>query len=166
MTIVCAWCGRLIRGPEMPAEAPVSHGVCRECARELKADDHSLRAFLNRLEVPVVAVDGNLRLLTVSDSAAEWLQRDAAELEGLLGGEALACAHARLPGGCGQPICCRTCTIRRTVTSTYETGQGQANVAATVDRAEDDSRPVAFRISTEKVGGYVLLRIEDVPSAE
>lgn len=34
-SIVCAWCGRLMRRGEDPSLVLVSHGLCRLCAQEL-----------------------------------------------------------------------------------------------------------------------------------
>ena len=38
LTVICAWCGKLIRAGE-DAQAPVSHGICEPCARREEAAD-------------------------------------------------------------------------------------------------------------------------------
>jgi hypothetical protein len=75
----------------------------------------------------------------------------------------LECAYARLPGGCGNTEHCKACTIRRTITTTHATGDGKVNVPAYQDIVTPGGiREVRFLISTEKVGNFVLLRIDEV----
>ena len=84
-------------------------------------------------------------------------------LRGLRAGDVFECANARLPGGCGRTIHCSGCTLRRTVTDTFTTGRSHVRVPAYLRRRRDeDAGAVSLLITTEKVGGVVLLRVDHV----
>ena len=167
MRRVCAWCQAELAADGASSDAPVSHGICAGCADEFLADDVSLKTMLDRLGVPVVAVDADGRLLTASREAGEALGRSASELAGMKGGEAMACNHARLPGGCGQTVHCRTCTIRRTVMDSHEHGRSHTGVSAVQDQVcGGGTQRMEYRISTERVGKVVLLKIDDARAVE
>jgi hypothetical protein len=58
---------------------------------------------------------------------------------------------------------CKTCTIRKTITDTLQTGRSHIGVAAYPDlrHITGESR-IRFIISTEKVGNAVMLRIDEI----
>jgi len=77
------------------------------------------------------------------------------------------CANAKLPEGCGNTIHCSGCTIRRNVMDTQETGRRHFRVPAYLNQGNPESyQQIRFLISTEKVEGIVLLRIEEVGNNE
>ncbi len=155
----CAWCGQRLPSDDLGGD--ISHGICQSCTEEFFNDDQSLRGYLNRLSVPVLAVDSTGRLITASDAACAMLGREPASLAGLTGGEAFSCRWSRLPSGCGETLHCRTCAVRRTVMGTFATGQPRTRVPARADlTAPDGDHAIEFRISTQKVGATVLLRID------
>jgi hypothetical protein len=80
-----------------------------------------------------------------------------------MGGDVFECAYARLPGGCGRTAHCSGCTIRQTVMDTVRTGQGHLRAPAYLNRATPDGvQRIPLTISTERVGDFVLLRIDAV----
>ena len=163
MKRICAWCQKELPSKGTRDDSVITHGMCDECLAYYKTNGSSLRDFLNKLKVPVLAVDGNVTVLTASDQACSMLDKELPEVQGRLGGDAIECAYARLPGGCGKTVHCRSCTIRLTVTDTYATGRSHEKVPAYADLEKPDGvKNLRFLISTEKMGDIVLLRIDDV----
>ena len=85
------------------------------------------------------------------------------KIKGVHLGEAIVCPYARLPGGCGQTIHCRSCTVRLTIHDTYTTGRSHYDVPAYQDVCfAREVKTICFLISTEKSGEFVLLKIHEV----
>lgn len=123
----------------------------------------SLREYLDTLDVPVVVVDDDVRVITANEQAQLLFGKKLPVIEGSYGGEMAECAYARLPGGCGKTVHCRSCAIRNTVTDTYRTSKNHVRVPAYEDRpAGETQKKIRFLISTEKVGEFVLLKIDNV----
>ena len=166
MRHICAWCLKELRNTTAEAgdaDGPISHGMCAECLAYFRTNGAPLSEFLNKLGVPVLAVDGNAGVLAASDQACKMLGKKACELDGLLAGDAFECAYARRPGGCGRTIHCKSCAIRITITDTYATARSYTSVPAYPDLcAPEGVRPMRFLISTQKLGDLVLLRIDDI----
>jgi hypothetical protein len=166
MKKVCAWCGVDLGEAETERSAQdiISHGLCEECAHHLFAQmGMPLRQYINGLGAPVAVVDANGVVKTANLQASELLQKALASIEGYKGGDVFECAHASLPGGCGQTVHCSGCTIRRTVMHTFDTGQSCLNTPAYLNRtASGGVERLELLISTEKVGDVVLLRIDAV----
>jgi PAS domain-containing protein len=162
---VCAWCHSELT-PDDGSGGSVSHGVCTECLAFLRANrpGRTLRSFLDSLPVPVLALDSEGRVSVSNSAARRALGRvSAEEVEGRLGGDALECAYARLPGGCGQTLHCKACTIRGSVMHTHATGESLDRLTAHQELGGvGEPRRRAFLIATEKRGDVVLLRIDAV----
>lgn len=166
MKRVCSYCGTLIGTIEDSSNHPeaISHGICPDCVHQAVAGTGAeLGAFLDRLPGPVFVVDAEGRIVAANAGGRELVRPDHEQLAGRLGGEVFECKHAKLPGGCGQTIHCKSCTIRQTVNRTHATGEPCTHVPAYMDLGDlVDSRRVRFLISTEKAGDVVLLRIDEV----
>jgi len=165
---VCAWCGKEM-GRKPGPENEITHGACPECVKYFLLSDPapSLPDFLQSLGMPVLLVDGDVRVRAGNPLAASLVGKDLDALEGTYGGQVVECARARLPGGCGKTVHCRACAIRNTVTDTFRTGRSHSRVPALADQlTADGERVVRFHVSTEKVGAAVLLRIDDVAPGE
>ncbi len=168
MKLVCAWCrqemGEIDDGD---AEHPItSHGLCEPCAFRLSAQlGVPLQQYLDSLGVPVTVVGADAAVLMASASADKVLARGR-PLPGLRMGDVFECANAQLPGGCGRTIHCSGCTLRRTVTDTFATGRSHLRVPASLRRGRNgEGDAVDLRITTEKAGGVVLLRVDHVGPA-
>lgn len=163
MRVVCSYCQKLVATKPPLNDGSVTHGMCPACAEYFGAQwsGMSYAAYLARFDFPVVLVDGDVRLVAVNGPACALLGKGPREVIGLLGGEALECARARLPGGCGRTEHCPTCTIRNTVTRTHETGQPVERVPARLRRPGQD---VDLLISTALEGNLVRVTIE--PAAD
>ena len=165
MKIVCSYCERDL-GEKEPLDDPmVSHGMCPACHAHFRRQWRglSLSEYLDAFPCPVVVVDEHVRTIAANRPMAELLGRAPEDLFGLLGGEALECAHARRPGGCGKTVHCRTCTIRNSVATTFETGEPRLRVPASIARPEG---PLDCLISTHKRGPVVQVVIEPLPEPD
>ena len=165
MSRTCAWCKA-----ELPTEngGPahvVTRCFCPACREYFSSPRNrmSLEQYLNQIGVPVLVMDDDVRVLGFNQPARTLLGHRIEGCLGRYGGDVLECAYARLPGGCGNTEHCKACAIRRTVTTTHATGDSKTNVPAYQDIVTPGgTREVRFLISTEKVGNFVLLRIDEV----
>lgn len=164
MIRVCAWCNRKM-GRKPGPEGEITHGVCDDCYQHFFAEGgkDSIARFLGRLAEPVFFLDHDARLQAANPAAADLLGKELGTFEGTYAGDVIECSRARLPGGCGKTVHCKACAIRNTVTDTFATGRSHHRVTAFAGQGEPDGeRTARYRISTEKVAGGVLLRIDEV----
>lgn len=168
MKPVCARCGKGLEpvATEGRGEPVVSHGLCEQCSYHLLAQQGMpLVQYLDGLGAPVVVVDADGTVRAANRQLRELVRQDLSSIEGRKGGDVFECAYATLPEGCGKTIHCSACAIRRTVTETYRTGLSQVRVPACLNAGSpDDVRRAELLISTERVGSYVLLRIDAIDS--
>ena len=144
----------------------ISHGVCPICFPTfLSGLGQPFTDFLDALPGAIFVVDADSRVVGANARGLQQVSKDLAAIEGRLAGEVFECRNSKLPGGCGRTLHCKTCTIRRTVTRTAETGQSCQRVPAFIDLADiSKDFTIRFLISTEKVNDVVLLRIDDAQS--
>lgn len=126
-----------------------------------------LSAIYDNSPVLMILVDRQRRVQKVNYSAVRFTGRAAEEMIGLRDGEALRCMHsADDPRGCGFGEFCQSCTVRRIVQDTFETGKARSKVEARLSLALEDE-DVFFLVSTAFLalpqGEMVLLCIEDIP---
>ncbi|MBT8397507.1 MAG: hypothetical protein KJN92_11095, partial [Gemmatimonadetes bacterium] len=161
MRRLCAWCmGDLGDGPD-PGESdrPITHGICEPCSLKVLGNTGiPMREFLGSLGVPTLLVTEDVVVERANPAASDMVGKSLDGITGKRGGEVFECENAALPGGCGQTPLCSACTVRRTVTETYQTGDSQVcvPVTLTVD-TEGTPGEISFLITTEKVGDRVLV---------
>ncbi len=166
MKKVCAWCKTDLG--EMPSDRfpseMITHGICPTCRDRLAHETgETLLEFLDRLEIPVLLMEENAGVLSANGLARQLLGKTLPEIRNQPGGNVIECVHAHEPGGCGGTIHCKSCAIRRTVKDTYASGTCHVKIPAYQDiRTPAAVKQVRFLISTEKVGTYVMLRIDDM----
>jgi len=169
MRRICAWCQTDLGEIESEAnsENTITHGICPACATRLCSENgEPFMDFLDRLGVPVLLVGPDVNVLTGNKPARDLLGKGLGNIEGRRGGEVIECVHASQPGGCGQTVHCKSCTIRNTVLETFETGKSFEHVQAFPDiQLGEDVKTMSLEISTEKVADVVLLRIDDFGDA-
>lgn len=162
---VCMYCGCYLGSVEAAPGDPslISHGICSVCLPTfLWRNGRPISDFLDALPGPIFVVDAEGRIVGANTRGLQQVSKDLVAIEGRLGGEVFECKYARLPEGCGRTLHCKTCTIRKTVTKTFETGESCLRVPAFIDLADiSKDMTVRFLISTEKVNDVVLLRIDD-----
>lgn len=163
---VCAWCGTsmgTVEGDFDPAHR-VTHGICASCGCALLrvGEEVPAQEFLDRLGVPVLLVDAEGRALAAGRRAREVLGKDLPSLEGFKGGAFIDCVNASSDEGCGGEVLCRSRAITRSVIETYETGRACVGVVAYPDAKAGAAAPApSLRITTEKVGDLVVLRVDE-----
>jgi PAS domain-containing protein len=159
--VVCSYCRKDLGAKPPLDDADVTHGMCQACAVHFTAqwNGMSYGQYLEQFDFPVILVEGDVRVVATNRQACELLGRAPSDLIGLLGGEALECCHARLPGGCGRTVHCATCAIRNTVTRTHRTGEAMSRVPAALRR---DDQIVSLLISTVAEGMLIRVTIEPV----
>lgn len=167
MRIECAWCQKVLSEdkPQLDSDnIPISHGICPDCIKQvLSFKTEPMRDYLDRFAGPVLLVDSENRVITANKEGFSMLKKEPQDVEGELRGDALECKYASLPEGCGNSIHCKTCTIRRTLMDTIESGVSHHKVAAYPDLSwiTGETR-IKYLITTEKLGEAVLLRIDEV----
>jgi len=165
MRVQCSYCGERLGGTASDTD-DVSHGVCYPCYRFFKrqAEKLSLGEYLSDLRFPVLIVDSDRRVLAANGTMLELLDVGEESVLGRRGGEVVTCSYARRPGGCGSDVCCRSCTVRRTVVATHEDGLTRTRVPATLDT--EVAGPIRFYVSAEKLqSGVVRVSFESVEPA-
>jgi PAS domain-containing protein len=164
MKRTCVWCKAELPTENADSAHVITRSFCANCREYFSAprDPMSLEQYLNQIGVPVLVTDDDVRVMGFNEPASALLGCSQDWL-GRYGGDVLECAYARLPGGCGNTEHCKACAIRRTITATYATGDSKENVPAYQDIVTPvGTREVRYLISTEKVGSFVLLRIDEV----
>ena len=161
MKVICSYCRKEMGEKEPLDDHRISHGMCQECHDhyQKQISGLSLDKFLDRFEAPVLIVDENGRIVAANKMVGTMTGKSQREIFGLLGGEVMECAYARLPEGCGGTVHCVACTIRNTVMAAMERGEPQMHVPVKL-RQEDIE--IAMIISTEKIGSLVRIIIENV----
>ena len=163
MKKICAWCKReLEAGPVFSeSDTPISHGMCPVCAFHVRASmGMPLQEFLDGLNEPVVLVNGDGRVMSANNDAQSLLGKSIDKINGFKGGEVFECEYSCLPEGCGNTVHCAGCTIRNTVMDTFDTGKGHVRESAYLNH--NTKGRIDYLISTEKVGEYAFLRIDEI----
>ncbi len=159
MHVICSYC-RKDMGTKPPLrDGGVTHAMCPECDAYFGTQwaGMSYPAFVARFPFPVVLVEAEGRVVAMNEAACGFLGRQPREVVGLLGGEAMECAYARLPEGCGKTTHCAACAIRNSVQETHRTGRTLTRVPATLRRASQQHQ---LLVSTRLEGKVVRAAIE------
>jgi len=168
--VICSACGKFLE--DKPADPVmdhlVSHGLCDDCALHFKAQaGMPISDYIENIDAPVVTIAPNVTISSLNKQAMELLGKSFNEVNGEKGGDVFECEYARLPGGCGETVHCSGCTIRNTVTETLRTGKPMINIPAILNRySESGTEQVELFISTEKIGGVVFLKIDQIGDIE
>ncbi|MGO9308349.1 MAG: hypothetical protein ACLQDL_04930 [Spirochaetia bacterium] len=167
----CAWCSRPLgkeQGEFQADDQPITHGICPDCLNFATHNvPSSLDDFLDRFPVPILAVDSKGVVLGCNKTAQRSVGKEPPQVRGLLGGEVMECAYARLPGGCGHTEHCAGCQIRLSVMRTHQTGESLRFVEAYLDKwTEVRANRYRLRITTEKVERLVLLRMDEMTALD
>ena len=167
MKRVCAWCQKPLND-EPEDGSPISHGICQRCLEYVEMDRTAIRSFLNTIEAPVLAVDGEGRVISANRLALVALKKEHSEIADKLGGEVIECAYSYLPEKCGKTVHCTGCQIRGSVNHTRATGEPLARVKAYQHiMTLTGVKTFLYLISTEKFGeDTVLLRIDEARESD
>ncbi|KQC13306.1 MAG: hypothetical protein APR63_08950 [Desulfuromonas sp. SDB] len=162
---ICSYCKTQIGDvkKQNSDDEQISHGICSDCfVKVMTGYGESLDSFIDSLDEPILVMDEQGRVVTVNKKGQEMLSGELEDIKGHLGGDVFRCAYAKLPGGCGKTLHCQSCVVRRTVEETFKTGNPSVKVPACLDvDIMTGKRKIRFLISTKKIDGVVLLRIDD-----
>ena len=166
----CDWCGKCLDNTDsnpLP-DRVITHSICGGCRKKVLGElSIPMEEFLEGFDQPVLLVAPEPRVLTANTAARNLLGKDLSHIEGYKGGQIIDCAYARTPEGCGNTIHCESCTIRNSVLQTFETGKPVVEMPAYPDIQHlDETKTYCIRISTEKLGELVLLRIDNMQEQE
>ncbi len=157
----CAWCkqylGEVASGTA--DDRAITHGICDACRSNLAFQQGvDLSRFLNSLDVPLILRDAHDKVIFMNQAASTLLNTDRGVFPDGNLGLVFECQHARYAKACGRSIHCSGCAIRMAVQQTAATGRGVDRQPATL---KQDDREVRLRITTEKVGNMILLRVDE-----
>lgn len=156
----CASCGS-----SMSAADPARHisaAICTDCLNTLAAgaSPAKCREIMDGIGAPVLLLQPNPRLVYAANGAALALfGKSPCEAEGHRGGEVFTCIHSFTVAGCGKDANCDTCPIKAGIVGTFG-GTAATGIKATLVIRQETDIPYAMTISTEPVGAYALVRIE------
>jgi len=165
MIVVCSYCRKKLGEKEPYENKRYTHGMCSDCHDKMmqQLEGISFDEYLEEFEFPVVIVDDDGRLAAANDKALAMFEKPLKSVQGLLGGEALECAYARLQDGCGNTVHCPACTIRMLVNETREKNSTFEN--RQVSLATDQGK-LLMTVSTSNANDMVRLVIKEVRLAE
>jgi hypothetical protein len=166
MKLVCAWCGVGMErsGYDQTPEGTTSHGLCRECSLALASQDEgtTLQRHIDSIPTPILLIDSENKVLAANARACEILG-SRSDTANVTFGPVFDCVYSRSPEGCGRAIHCVGCVIRKSVAATFNTGQPQVSVPATLSvNSPDQPSAVTFTITTIRTGECVTLRIDQL----
>ena len=97
MKIVCAWCDNVIREDSVKKGKGVSHGICDSCREYFFKDTESstFDKFLDKLSVPVIVVDEDVKIVTANNKAKRLLGKRQKDFKGIYFGDAVECDSLR-----------------------------------------------------------------------
>ena len=137
--------------------------------QEMIEQKDMLAAIYRNAPLVMMVVNAERRIQQINGFAAQFANRDAEEMLGLRGGEALHCLYVLDdPRGCGFGEFCRQCVIRNTVLDTLETGQTHLQIEAPYyfKGQGNETRNLQFLMSTTpiQVKGerMALLTLQDI----
>ena len=157
----CSFCACYLGVKEPVSDTRRTHGICPDCLEHVlrQQGEQSFDAYLDQFDAPVLIIDGQGRVAAANGAALELLNKPYQRVQGMLGGEAMECAWARLPGGCGQTIHCASCTIRNLVMETLKNKYGKRRRWVSLTREE---ALVDMLVTTMYCEGTVRVVIEKV----
>lgn len=169
MKVICCSCGVHLRdtSSEVFGDDAVSHGFCESCSQHfLSQVGVSLTEYMESIPAAVVTVTHEGTINSANQKALALLGKSPAQIQGFKGGDVFECENARLPEGCGHTMHCSACTIRNTVMDTVKTGKPHQKVPAYLKQHSDNGpHHIELLISTEKKGGVVFLKVDEINEA-
>lgn len=165
MKLLCTWCGIDIDCPAYNdrIDPNTSHDMCPACSASLACQERGvpLEDYLDTIPIPVLLIDDNNFLVTMNTQARTTLRKEPDEARTPLSEKIFDCVFSRCSEGCGRRVHCSGCVIRRNVTATFDSGEARVSVpAALCTTSPDQLSEAVLNVTTSKIGGMVLLRLE------
>lgn len=160
MMLRCAWCGVAIERPGYETvDRGTSHGMCPSCSEALACEERgvSLQEHLDSILLPVLVIDES-NTVAAMNATASALFGYRSHTEAKFFGRVFDCMHSSTAEGCGRSIHCSGCAIRRSVITTFDTGESQISVPATLSKSSPDQlSEVVLAVTTVKIGGVCFV---------
>ncbi|HDP94975.1 MAG TPA: PAS domain S-box protein [Candidatus Aminicenantes bacterium] len=141
----------------------------KQAERELVERKELLTAIYRNAPLVMMVVNADRRIQQINGFATQFAGRDAEDVLGLRGGEALRCMHVLDdPRGCGFGDFCQRCVIRNSVLDTLETGKTYLQIEAPYFYQEKDNKikEMTFLTSTTPIlvkgTRMVLVTLQDI----
>jgi len=142
----------------------ITGGVCTPCERRFQTSSSAaiLKTLADAIDAPVLVMQAEPRLVyTANRKALELFNKEPDRVEQHRGGQVFDCVHAFTEAGCGKDVHCQPCKLRNAIVDTLSTGRPYKGVLALLDvRKGADTNTYTVEISTEKIGGMALVRID------
>lgn len=140
----------------------ITNGICSPCSSNFLQNASSLNKFLDGFEVPILMMQSDPRQVrTANKKACGLFNKELSQIEGSKGGQVLGCVHSCTEAGCGLDINCEDCKIKNAVVETFMTGKSFKGVSTSLQINKNaEVAPYTLEISTEKVGDFALVRID------
>ena len=157
---LCASCHTPVKAADTSRH--ISAPICEGCLATLAAgtSPEKCREIMRGIGTPVLLLQSNPRqVYAANDAALALFGRAPHEAEGHRGGEVFGCIHSFTVAGCGKDVNCESCRIKQGIVDTFG-GSAATGIAATLVIRRDMDIAHTMTISTEPVGVYVLVRID------
>jgi two-component system, cell cycle sensor histidine kinase and response regulator CckA len=134
----------------------------------LREQEQELATIFENAPFVMLLLDGDRKVRRVNGLACSFTGSSIRDMLDRKTGEALRCLHALdTSEGCGFGPYCHECTIRRTVTDTFETGQSHHQVEMSLPLSvQGKEQTIPFLLSSTKVmvadNVMVLLSLQDI----
>ena len=121
-----------------------------------------LQSYIDRMATPILLLDSNNTVVGMNLKACEMLGEKSTQTIRQPFGRVFDCVYSNHQEGCGRSIHCSGCEIRKSVTTTFDTGEPRTQVPATLSiQSADRLSDAVLTISTVRRDGLVLLRIDN-----
>ena len=162
MSKVCSCCGRTQPENIASSDGRTSHVMCVNCAEYFSMlwDGKADMTAIQERKLPVFMMTVGRRLVACNKRAETALRKPSSLMEGLLCGEFLGCENSHLPEGCGLTPHCESCTIRRALSITADTGRPQQRVMAFLKISREGvPENTTLMVTTTRTGDLIELEL-------
>lgn len=162
----CRWCNsKFDCTQEEAANYIVSNGSCPTCSEAIFKSNNiaNIRDSIELIDDPVLVLQPEPRLVyTANNKAGRLFNKDISQMEGVRGGQVFDCIQSFTEAGCGKDLNCEKCTIKQAIVDTLNTGNSFEGLKSPLDvKRGDNIISFILQISTEKVGDFALVRIDE-----
>ena len=163
---ICKWCKTEVNvSYEQSLKFIITGGVCISCANKISNKiDNTIgnRKYLDAIDNPVLLMQPEPRqVYTANKKASMLFGKELFQMEGFRGGQVFDCVQAFTEAGCGKDINCEKCKIKAAIVDTFITGNSFNWITSPLEIIKNDEiNKYLIQISTEKVGEFALVRID------
>jgi len=148
--------------------ASTCDGECTHAEQATKERLATFVAFFQNAPVAMLLLGRDRRIREMNLAAEATFAASSEELKGLRFGNAIRCVNSLAhPNGCGLGQDCENCPVRNAVAKTFETGQGQRQIQASITLGNsvtsyEKHLVISASLSNLSDGRQVLVCIEDI----